>query len=146
VSTHSCEAGEEEGEEEGEEAATSGGAMSSTRRATSSTEPESAVMVKLEEIQAQCNGSRHSFGYAGNPSSTCGVCSSKWEAGCGWKLGKGNWACFPCQVYICKWDCLNEHLQHGIGNTVRGECVIYTQQEATDGEMAAAQEAKKRKK
>ena len=53
---------------------------------------------------------------------------------------------FPCQVYVCKWDCLNEHLQHGIGNTVRGECVIYTQQEATDGKMAAAQEARKRKK
>ena len=124
------------------------GATSSTARAMSSTGAvPDAVMDKLDEMQRQCSGSKHDYGFAGNPSTMCGVCSSQWEEGCGWKPGKGNWACFTCQVYICNWECLNNHnTGNHPGNTVRGSTVIYTKQQVADGEMAAAQEGKKRRK
>ena len=116
---------DKEDEEEGDAGSR---AVVSTDCAESST-GNAAMMAKLCEIQAQGNESKHEYGFAGNPSSTCGVCSSMWEPKCGWEKGKGNWACFSCQVYLCKWDCLNIHNKEGKGNTVRGKAVIYTKEE-----------------
>jgi hypothetical protein len=86
-------------------------------------------MAKLEEIQAQCGESKHEYGFAGNQGKVCGVCCSKWDPECDWPKGKGNWACFSCQVYLCKWDCLNFHNKTGKGNTVKANTVIYTKEE-----------------
>ena len=117
------------GEEEVEEEAQAG-AMSSSCGAMSSTSVSEEMRVKLDEIhEAAERGGRHSYNYAGNPSSVCGVCSSQWYPKCGWKPGKGNWACFTCQVYICKFECLNRHNKEGIGNTVRGKSIIHSQEE-----------------
>ena len=116
--------GEGEDEQEGEDADAGG----STVGANHSTGIED-IKAQLCEIQMQGNTSKHEYGFAGNQSTTCGVCSSMWDPSCSWSKGKGNWACFTCQVYICKWDCLNLHNKEGKGNTVRGKAVIYTKDE-----------------
>ena len=54
------------------------------------------------------------------------MCSSMWAPDCGWSKGRGNWACFTHQVYLCSWECLNIHNKEGRGNTVVGSSVIYT--------------------
>lgn len=88
------------------------------------------IMAKLDKMhEAQSSECKHEFGFAGNPGKVCGVCSSMWEPGCGWAKGKGNWACFSCQVYICKWECLNVHNKEGTGARVKAPAVIYTQDE-----------------
>ena len=116
---------EEEQEAEGEEA-DGDGAMSSIGHATHGTDE---VMAKLEEIQEQVNDSKHQYGYAGNASSQCGVCILDWTWDCDWKCGKGNWACFPCQVFLCSFDCLNVHNKECKGRPVAFGKRIYTQEE-----------------
>ena len=95
------------------------GAASSTARASDSTDASTTT--------PEC--SKHEYGYAGNPSTACGVCASQWVPDCGWKQGKGNWACFPCQVYICGFECLNDHNTVRVhGNTCKAGSVIYTKE------------------
>tara|TARA_B110000046_G_C12976045_1_gene391180 strand:- start:955 stop:1608 length:654 start_codon:yes stop_codon:yes gene_type:complete len=118
---------DDEDEEEGEgEEGDGDGAMGSIDHATHSTD---MVMAKLEEIQEQVNDSKHQYDYAGNPSSQCGVCVVDWEWDCGWKCGKGNWACFPCQVFICSFECLNAHNKECKGKPVASGKRIYTKEE-----------------
>ena len=96
------------------------GATSSTARATESTDASTA----------KPDGLKHHYELAGNPSSVCGVCASQWVPNCGWGTKKGNWACFPCQVYICGFECLNDHNTGRVhGNTCKASSVIYTKEE-----------------
>jgi hypothetical protein len=55
----------------------------------------------------------------------CGVCNATWSVGDTWSRGNGKWACFSCQVYICSFECLNEHNMNNVGNTVEPGKKIY---------------------
>lgn len=123
---HQEQAADDEEEAEGDDAR----ATRSTARATDSTKK---VLEKLVELEKTGMRSSCSYGYAGNPSSQCGVCAATWDENCDWEWsehGKGNWACFTHQVYICGWGCLNMHNQEGLGN--KAGAWIMTKEEAKE--------------
>ena len=72
----------------------------------------------------------HNFGQChstpwDNRGGVCGVCNATWSVGDTWSRGNGKWACFSCQVYICSFECLNEHNMNNVGNTVEPGKKIY---------------------
>ena len=93
---------------------------------------EDVAATRHTEIMNALQSGAHTFCRPANGGKFCGVCTAKWNTDDTWTRGTGKWgACLACQVYLCSFECLNEHIKPGgvRGNAIKAGHKIFEHHE-----------------